>query len=93
MVQVTFPCTKDQYDHLLAELQANPSGYIKFSPNLSGFSGELDTHDANLAYVFQEPTLTVSVTQLNSFLARHAPDDTVAAHVKDAISKYFPKVG
>lgn len=73
--QQIIPMTPEKF----AELQAKYNTTEQF--------GTIDTHDASLTWTYNGSSdIIVTITELKSFLARHAPDSLIEEHVIDAIS-------
>jgi hypothetical protein len=89
---VTIPLTSDQFTKLKSEVTSNPTLKFTIDPGLALrpelVHGTLDTPDVTLGFAYVSPTLTLTVLEIKSFLARHASDKILEEHIVDTIQKY-----
>lgn len=86
---LSLPVTASQFATLKTQLE-NQHATIVFdaqSSTSNNISGEISTSDVDLTFKYSGDVLAINLVKANSFLARHASNATIAAHVHDLIFK------
>lgn len=89
---MTISLTTDQFNRLKSEITSQPSLKFTIDPGLALkpelIHGTIDTSDVTLGFSYVDPSLTITVLETKSFLARHASDKILEGHIEELIQKY-----